>query len=117
MARNYDAYLTTYGTMYGDMSDPAKRAETIAMLRRRDALTAASARRELWRECLEMSTEDLTEAIRVKGIFFSNHEMHVRRYGKSIFFNENLYRVDCWYFRMWNNELSRRNGTHRRMSF
>lgn len=68
--RDYAAYLSTYlatyGPVYGDMSDPLKRAEVIVMLRRRDGLTLASARREFWREVKAMSTEDIRDAIAVK---------------------------------------------------
>lgn len=110
MARNYDAYLATYGDVYGDMSDGVKRAETIAMLRKRDARVAASARRELWRECQRRTTEDLAEAIRVKRIFLEIPEMAVRRYGDGAFFNRNLFNVDTWYLRMWRTEMRRRNG-------
>lgn len=62
----YDSYLETYGSVYGDMSDPVKRAETITALRRRDAMSLASACRELRQGVRERSTDDLTHELRVK---------------------------------------------------
>ncbi|MFF3453225.1 hypothetical protein ACFYXH_02630 [Streptomyces sp. NPDC002730] len=64
--RDYSAYLAMYGHVYGDMSDPARRESVIRSLRRRDGLTLAAARRELWREVTAMGTEDIRHALRVK---------------------------------------------------
>ncbi len=64
--RNYSAYLDMYGSFYGDMSDPEKRAEVIRSLTRRDALTLSSARREHWREITAMSTDDIRRELLVK---------------------------------------------------
>lgn len=64
--RDYSAYLRMYGSVYGDLSNPEKRAEVVRSLRRRDALMLASARREHWREVTAMSTEDIRHALKVK---------------------------------------------------
>lgn len=64
--KDYSAYLALHGWVYGDMNDPVRRAEVVQSLRRRDALTVASARRELWREVVAMPTWLIREEIKVK---------------------------------------------------
>lgn len=99
--RDYSAYLDQYGHMYGDMSDPEKRAEVIRSLTRRDALTLASARRELWREVTTLSTY----AIR--------HELTVKRYQIEECGSVrpwNVRNADIHMFRMLTTELERRTG-------
>jgi hypothetical protein len=90
-----------YGSAYGDMSDPLKRAEVIVSLKRRDGLTLASARRELWREVTTMSTP----AIR--------HELTVKRYQIEQCGSVrpwNVRNADIHMFRMLTTELARRTG-------
>lgn len=62
----YTPYLAMYGHMYGDMSDPVKRADTIAALRRRDAKAVASACRALRQLVADTATADLLHDLRVK---------------------------------------------------
>lgn len=62
----YDSYLNMYGTVYGDMSDPVKRADTVRSLRRRDALSLASACRELRKQVANADTADLLHELKVK---------------------------------------------------
>lgn len=62
----YTPYLTMYGHMYGDMSDPVKRADTIRALRRRDAKADAAACRALREMVAATSTDDLLHDLKVK---------------------------------------------------
>jgi hypothetical protein len=97
--RDYSAYLDMYGHVYGDLSDPVKRAEVIRSLTRRDALTVASARRELWREVTVMSTEDIRHALKVK-------RYQIEECGSARPWN--VRNTDIHMFRMLTRELSRR---------
>lgn len=63
---SYNGYLALYGHVYGDMSDPVKRADTVAALRRRDALVQASACRSLRAMVAETDTDELVQELRVK---------------------------------------------------
>lgn len=89
----------TYGSVYGDMSDPVKRAETITALKRSDALSLASACRQLRAQVSEMTTDDI------------RHEMRVKRYqiedcaGMRPW---NIRNADIHMYRMLHNELTRR---------
>lgn len=62
----YAPYLTLYGHVYGDMSDPVKRADTITALRRRDALADAAACRALREMVAQTETPDLWQELKVK---------------------------------------------------
>lgn len=62
----YTPYLTLYGHIYGDMSDPVKRAETIVALRRRDALSLAATCRALREMVTATDTDDLRQELKVK---------------------------------------------------
>ena len=62
----YEPYLTLYGHVYGDMSDPQKRADTITALRRRDALSLAAACRSLRQMVADTTTADLRQELKVK---------------------------------------------------
>jgi hypothetical protein len=95
----YTPYLTMYGHMYGDMSDPAKRAETIASLRRRDARSLASACRALREDVARTPTTDLL------------HELKVKRYQieECVAYRPwNIRNADIHSYRMIVNELKRR---------
>lgn len=65
-ASHYDSYLTLYGSVYGDMSDPVKRADTVKALRRRDARTVSAACRQLRAEVTDTPTCDLHHELTVK---------------------------------------------------
>lgn len=62
----YDGYLAMYGSTYGDMGDPVKRADTITALRRRDGMASAAACRELRREISTRNTDELTDELAIK---------------------------------------------------
>lgn len=97
--KTYGPYLDMYGSVYGDMSDPVKRAETITTLRRRDALSLASACRQLREQVREMTTEDI------------RHEMRVKRYQIEECADVrpwNIRNADIHMFRMLLNELNSR---------
>lgn len=98
-AGDYAEYLRMYGSVYGDMSDPVKRAETIAALRHRDAKSLASAHREHWRIMRGMTTEDLRHELTVKR-YQIEHCAEVRPW--------NIHNNDIRTFRMIWNELARR---------
>ncbi|GIG61142.1 hypothetical protein Lfu02_55140 [Longispora fulva] len=100
MPRDYAAYLAAYGDAYGDMSDPVKRAETIAALRRRDALTLASACRELRAEIARMPIGKLFTVERTTLHQLSDHCRTVRP--------EHIRRCDLHRLRMVHNEMTRR---------
>lgn len=95
----YTPYLTMYGFMYGDMNDPEKRAETIRVLRRRDARGLASACRALREQVTQETTEDLL------------HEVKVKRYQieECVAYRPwNIRNADIHTIRMIRNELKRR---------
>lgn len=95
----YTPYLTMYGFMYGDMSDPQQRAETIRVLRRRDARVQASARRALREQVAQEATDDLV------------HEVRVKRYQieECVAYRPwNIRNADIHTIRMIRNELKRR---------
>ena len=62
----YTPYLTLYGHVYGDMSDPVKRADTIRALRRRDGKSTAAACRALRQLIADTPTDDLLHDLKVK---------------------------------------------------
>lgn len=95
----YDAYLKMYGSVYGDMSDPVKRADTIKGLRRRDAKILSSARRALRREIGELEIKDLTDELAVK-LYQIEYCSGVRGW--------NIRNADIHRLRMIVNELRRR---------
>jgi hypothetical protein len=102
--KNYDGYLGLYGHVYGDMSDPVKRAETIAALRRRDALTLAAARRQVRAEISRYETDELISETR--GYVWLTTSEDAKRYryqGAS-----HLRKVDLHQLRMLRNECKRR---------
>lgn len=97
--KTYDAYLDMYGAVYGDMSDPVKRAEVIAALRRRDAMSLAAACRQMREQVREMTTEDI------------QHEMRVKRYQIDHCADMRpwiIRNADIHMYRMLCNELDRR---------
>lgn len=95
----YNSYLQMYGTVYGDMSDPVKRAETVTALRRRDAMTVSAARRELRQEVTDRTTDDLREQL--PGLRYLIEECaHVRPW--------NIRNCDIHMYRMIINELKHR---------
>lgn len=98
-ARDYETYLATYGNVYGDMSDPGKRADTVKALRRRDALTLAGARRRHRAEIAELDTDSLRYDARVKR-YQIECCAHVRPW--------NIRNADIGTFRMIINELRKR---------
>ncbi|MFG3343372.1 hypothetical protein [Glycomyces sp. NPDC048151] len=97
--RNYDAYLEMYGHVYGDISDPVRRAETIASLRKRDAMQLASARRECRAIIARKSTLTLICDRRVK-VYQIEQCANVRPW--------NVIRSDIHDLRMIDNELRKR---------
>jgi hypothetical protein len=95
----YGSYLERNGHVYGDMSDPAKRAEAITILRRRDAKSLAAIYRRQRRDVAEMTTEDI------------HYEMRVKRYQIEECANVrpwNIRNCDIHMYRMLHNELTRR---------
>jgi hypothetical protein len=104
MARNYSAYLEMYGHAYGDMSDPVKRAETIAMLRRRDARALAAARREIRAEYGRRSTGALKSKAYEYWTCLNSERISQYRYK----YAPHIRAVDLHNFRMILNELERR---------
>lgn len=96
---HYDAYLDMYGTVYGDMSDPDKRADTVRALRRRDASVLASARRQLRENVANTPTDEL------------HHELTVKRYQIEQCPDRpwNVRNADIHTYRMIINELRRRS--------
>ncbi|MEU6246431.1 hypothetical protein [Glycomyces sp. NPDC047010] len=97
--RTYDAYLEMYGHVYGNMSDPIRRAEVVASLRQRDALQLASARRECRAIIGRKSTLTLICDRRVK-VYQIEKCAHVRPW--------NVIRSDIHDLRMIDNELKKR---------
>lgn len=95
----YDSYLASYGSVYGDMSDPVKRAATVRALRRRDAMMSAAGRRELRRMVAEKNTEDLLHDVTVKRYQIEDCAT-VRPW--------NIRNFDIHWLRMVANELKRR---------
>ncbi len=97
----YDSYLTMYGDVYGDMNDPAKRADTVRALRRRDAFSLAAARRAIRAELAEYTTGGLPAEAKVK-LYQINECANVRPW--------NVREADIRTLRMIVNELRRREG-------
>lgn len=97
--KTYGPYLDMYGHVYGDMSDPVKRAETITILRRSDALTLAAACRQLRAQVREMTTDDILQEMRVKR--YQIEECADQR-------PWNIRNADIHMYRMLLNELTRR---------
>ncbi|MGW2919544.1 hypothetical protein ACWDBF_17020 [Streptomyces angustmyceticus] len=103
-ARDYSAYLNLYGYVYGDMSNPEKRAEVIRSLRRRDARTLAAARCELWRGVRAMDTDEIRQALKVK-------RYQIEQCGSVRPWN--VRNADIRMFRVLVTELARREGKRR----
>lgn len=103
----YDSYLEMYGGVYGDMSDPVKRAEVVKMLRHRDAHVVASARRDLRRKIIERDTGDLIDELAVKRYQIEHC---------SAFRGWNIRNADIHQLRMIVNELRRREAIPRARS-
>lgn len=102
--KSYDAYLETYGHMYGDMSDPIKRAQTVASLRKRDARVLASAYREIRAKISKYSTKRLKkEHHKYVWLTTSEHCERFRYQGSS-----HMRNVDVHQLRMLSNECRRR---------
>lgn len=95
----YDSYLQMYGRVYGDMSDPVKRADTVKALRRRDAMSLASACRELRAQVTATPTVELLHELKVK-TYQIEECGHVRSW--------NIRNADIHMYRMIINELKRR---------
>lgn len=102
--KTYDAYLELYGYAYGDMSDPAKRAETVAMLRRRDARTLASACREIRAKISKYSRKRLVKEHHTYVWLTTSEHCERFRYQGSA----HMRAVDVHHLRMLVNECRRR---------
>lgn len=103
--KNYDSYLAVYGHAYGDMKDPAKREATIKALRRRDALSLASARREIRAEISKYGSRLLIVEFRKYRSLTTDAYYERYRYQSA----PHMRAVDVHHLRMLRNEMRRRD--------